>query len=374
MTDLPMIADRGTALPQGRAAWAAYAVVMIVLAASSAAPFIRFGHDGPTLTVSDVGDATVYILTWAPFIIGLGTYMRWAARREPAVALWVTHALLLFTLPAAHTLTFLAVRDVIHDGAISTGHIGTVPFQVLVLLATLQYLVVVAVGLAVAAGHAMEHERVRVARLALTQARLETQLTRARVAALRAQLQPHFLFNTLNSISVLTSADPGGARTMIRRLSDLLRAALSERDRPAVPLSRELELLNAYLAIQVVRFGERLRVRVDVEPAAADCLVPTLVLQPLVENAIQYAVAEREEGGSVIISARRIDGRLILRVVDDGTGCHDADGPPTTDADARGLGHRNTRERLREMYGSAQVFAVERAPGGGCAVRVELPT
>ena len=364
--------DRETALPRGRAAWVAYAIVMIVLAASSAAPFIGFERSGPTLTMSDVGDAALYVLTWAPFIGLLVAYGRWTSRTN-SIATWAGHAVLLFTIPAAHTLIFLVARDLAHGRPISTVRFASVPFQVLSLLGTLQYLVVVAVWLAVVAGHAIEEERVRATELALTQARLETQLTRARVSALRAQLQPHFLFNTLNSISVLTSSDPSGAQTMIRRLSDLLRAALSEGDRAAVPLSREIELLNAYLAIQRVRFGERLRVRVDIERAATSCLVPTLVLQPLVENAIEYAVADREDGGQVAVTATLTGNRLVMRVVDDGVGWHDDGQRSRNNGDARGVGHRNTRERLREMYGSEHAFVVEDSPGGGCSVRVEVP-
>jgi hypothetical protein len=364
--------DRETALPRGRAAWVAYAIVMIVLAVSSTAPFVQFERTGPTLTISDVGDAALYVLTWAPFIVALVAYARWTSRTS-SMAMWAGHAVLLFTLPAMHTLAFLISRNVAHGSPIGVVRFASVPFQVLSLLGTLQYLVVVAVWLAVAAGHAMEGERVRATELELTQARLETQLTRARVAALRAQLQPHFLFNTLNSISVLTSSDPSGAQTMIRRLSDLLRAALSEGDRAAVPLSREIELLNAYLAIQRVRFGERLRVRVDIEPAATECLVPTLVLQPLVENAIQYAVADREEGGQVTVSAALAGKRLVMRVVDDGAGWHDDEQRSRNNGDARGVGHRNTRERLREMYGSEHAFVVEDSPGGGCSVRVAVP-
>ena len=345
---------------------------MIVLAASSTAPFVRFEREGPTLTISDVGDAALYVLTWVPFIGALVAYARWTSRTN-SIAAWAGHAVLLFTLPAAHTLTFLIIRDLTHGSSIGVVRFASVPFQVLSLLGTLQYLVVVAVWLAVAAGHAIEEEQVRATELALAQARLETQLTRARVAALRAQLQPHFLFNTLNSISVLTSSDPSGAQTMIRRLSDLLRAALSEGDRAAVPLSREIELLNAYLAIQRVRFGERLRVRVDIEPAATTCLVPTLVLQPLVENAIQYAVADREQGGQVAVTATLTGKRLVMRVVDDGAGWRSDGHGSRNDGDARGIGHRNTRERLREMYGSEHVFVVEDSPSGGCSVRVEVP-
>ena len=360
-------------LPRGRAAWAAYAVVMIILSASSIAPFISFERDGPRLGLSDAADALTYVVTWVPFIALLVGYSRTSITATRAWVAWAGHAVLLFVLPATHTLTFFAATTLIRGDSAAIPPFGSVPFQVLTLLGTLQYLVIVAVALAAASGRAMEDERVRATELALSRATLEAQLTRARVGALRAQLQPHFLFNTLNSISVLTSADPAGARTMIRRLSEMLRAVLSDADRPTVPLRREIELLEAYLAIQVVRFGDRLRVRVDVDPAALDRMVPTLVLQPLVENSIQYAVAEREEGGSVVVSAQFVDDRLILSVVDDGPGFTETSGGTSALDNGRGVGHRNTRERLREMYGPAHTFVVEPAPGAGCAVRLELP-
>jgi sensor histidine kinase YesM len=346
---------------------------MFVLAASSAAPFIRFERHGPTLGLGDLGDAALYIAMWAPLIAVLVACARTATKsvRNPA-AVWVGHVALFLVLPSLHTMAFLSVKDVLR-GQPLTNAFGSVQFYILALLATLQYLVIVAVLLAARSGAIVEHERVRAAELELAGVRLEAQLTRARVAALRGQLQPHFLFNTLNSISVLVSADPAGARTMIRRLSDLLRAMLSDSDRPTVPLRREVELLNAYLAIQMVRFGERLRVRVDVDAAAAECLVPTLVLQPLVENAIQYAVAEREEGGCVTIVGRLEGERLVLGVVDDGAGCSNGTARTENEDEGRGVGHRNTRERLLAMYGASHAFVVDAAPGGGCEVRIELP-
>ena len=372
-TPFGMQPDRGVILPNGRAAWTAYAVVMVILAASSVAPFIRFEPTGLRLDAADAADGTIYVVAWAPFVLFLVWYARSSETflRSATVA-WAGHIALVALLPALHTMLFGAVRDFARPGGPSLP-VGSAPFQILTLLGTLQYLVLLAVLLGVASAQAADQERVRSAELALVSARLETQLTLARVGALRAQLQPHFLFNTLNSISVLVSSDPAGARLMIRRLSDLLRAVLSDGERPEVPLRREVELLNAYLAIQGVRFGERLRVRVDVAPGVADLLVPTLVLQPLVENAIEYAVANREEGGTVTVSATRSSDRLVLSVIDDGSGCSGDVASGMVRGDGHGVGHRNTRDRLREMYGSAHAFTTGPAPGGGCEIRLELP-
>ena len=359
-------------LPNGRAAWGAYAVVMVILAASSVAPFVHFEPTGPRLDAANAIDGAIYIATWVPFVL----FLLWYSRRGVSLvrhpgAVWAGHVVLIAALPALHTVAFGLAQGYSRGGPPMS--LGSVPFQVLTLLGTLQYLVLLAVLLAVASGQSAHRERVRAAELALVGARLETQLTLARVVALRAQLQPHFLFNTLNSISVLVTADPSGARLMIRRLSDLLRAVLADSDRPEVPLHREVELLNAYLAIQGVRFGERLRVQVDVDPAATDLLVPTLVLQPLVENAIEYAVAVREDGGRVTVSAERAGERLVLAVVDDGAGWPAESNGNAARETERGVGHRNTRARLREMYGSACAFVVGPAPGGGCSVRLEVP-
>jgi signal transduction histidine kinase len=371
---LPPTPPAAPPLPRGRTGWAIPAVVAAILALSSVAPFVRFGARGPSVSADDTVSALVYLATWVPFIAVAVAYTAGpGAASRGAGAHWAGHAALLLTLPALHALTFLAVGELARGAplhALGARALGDIRFQVLTLLGTLQYLVVVAVLWAVLSGRAAERVGRRAAELELAGARLESQLARARVDALRAQLHPHFLFNTLNSISVLTANDPAGARVMVRRLSELLRAVLVDGDRPTVPLRREVELLMAYVDIQRVRFGERLRVTVDVDPAAAELPVPTLVLQPLVENAIRHAVAEREDGGTVAVAARLAGEHLTLTVADDGPG---SDGDAPAPGSGRGVGHRNTRERLREMYGPRYAFAVEPRPGGGCAVRLELP-
>ena len=170
---------------------------------------------------------------------------------------------------------------------------------------------------------------------------LESQVTarEAELRALRAQLNPHFLFNSLNSINALVGSDPEGARRMCEGLGDFLRRTLSLGARDAVTLEEELALVDRYLAIEQVRFGERLRIERTIEPAAMPCLLPPLLLQPLVENAIKHGVASRIEGGTVQLTARRRDGRLWLAIENP----LDADTPlrPGT-----GMGLENVRRRL----------------------------
>lgn len=203
----------------------------------------------------------------------------------------------------------------------------------------------------------------------LTSARLESKLVEARLEALKMQLRPHFLFNTLNAITALVRRDPPRAERLINDLSELLRLTLADVDSQLVPLARECEILDRYIDIQRVRFGEKLRVRREFDPSTLALLVPNLILQPLVENAIQYAVAERYEGGEVTIVARREGDRLHLEVMDDGPGLSVA----PDRAVRAGIGLSNTKERLNRLYGEEQSLTLENLPEGGLAVRVELP-
>lgn len=220
-------------------------------------------------------------------------------------------------------------------------------------------------GTVVAVAHLLRYNRALRAR-AVAQARLETQLAEARLAMLRGQLRPHFLFNTLNSVSALMAHDVPGARRMIARLSDLLRLSLDDDGAPETPLWRELEFLASYVDIQRTRFGDRLAVDYEVYPAARDALVPRLLLQPLVENAIVHGLSPRPGPGRVWVSADRAEGRLRLEVRDDGVGWGAASA-------GEGVGIGNTRARLRALYGDGQRLLLDDAPGGGARVRVELP-
>ena len=198
---------------------------------------------------------------------------------------------------------------------------------------------------------------------------MRIELAEAELRALRAQLQPHFLFNTLNSIAALIPSNPRAAEEMTTRLADVFRYALRASERESAPLSEELDFLRAYLEIERVRFGARLRVEERIEPGLEHVAVPTLLLQPVVENAVRHGVAARPEGGRVVIEARREGGRLVLTVADDGPG-FDPGGPGAPGGN--GFGLHSVRERLRAA-GLPDALALDTAPGRGARVVVTLP-
>jgi LytS/YehU family sensor histidine kinase len=198
-------------------------------------------------------------------------------------------------------------------------------------------------------------------------ARLRTQLARAELVALRANLQPHFLFNALHSVGALVRArDHDGAIRVIAELSDLLRAQL-RRDAPdEVPLRDEIAFVERYLAIEQVRFRDRLRVRWEVAPDTTDAVVPRLLLQPLAENAIRHGIGRSSSAGLVVISSVRRGDWLELTVTDDGPG-------PSPHADNGGLGLATARTRLRHAYGPTADVTLSRAEGGGAIALARLP-
>ncbi|MGI9175353.1 MAG: sensor histidine kinase [Rhodothermales bacterium] len=205
---------------------------------------------------------------------------------------------------------------------------------------------------------------------------LQAQLAESRLRALRAQLNPHFLFNTLNFISSDLERDPRGVRRMIARLSELLRYTLDKTDVREVPLRQELGFIDGYLEIQRIRFEDRLAVHHNVDPAVLDALVPNLILQPLVENAVKHGIAHRESGGGIELRAWRVGEHLHLSVRDDGPGLPPTNGDGDGDGEAtasQGIGLRNTRERLEALYGTAQRFVLEPAEGGGLTAHLVLP-
>ncbi|HWU77759.1 MAG TPA: histidine kinase [Rhodanobacter sp.] len=226
-------------------------------------------------------------------------------------------------------------------------------------LAVLTYWVILTVLRGMESRRHLRDERLR-------RTQLETQLAQSQLQALRMQLQPHFLFNTLNAISALALADPLQARLMIARLSDFLRLTLEERHAPQVPLSRELEFLACYLGIQQVRFQDRLSTQIDVDDNTLAAAVPDLILQPLVENALRHGLQDKPGAGTLRISTRRDGDQLQLRVDDDGLGLPSA-------GTAEGIGLGNTRSRLRMLFGDAAQLQLSPIPGGGTRAEVRLP-
>ena len=208
--------------------------------------------------------------------------------------------------------------------------------------------------------HDLHQERERVLRA-------EALAHEARLEALRYQLNPHFLFNALNAVSTLvTERRNDEATRMIARLGDLLRATLDRSDGETIALTEELELVRRYLDIEQVRLGDRLRVTLDIDANAWTARIPPMLLQPLVENAIKHAVAPRESGGVISISARKDGARLHLAIADDGPGVR---GDTTT----RGIGLANARARLGQLYGESHQFSLGASDAGGLRVDVTIP-
>jgi two-component system LytT family sensor kinase len=200
-------------------------------------------------------------------------------------------------------------------------------------------------------------------------AQLRSQLTQAQLQSLKMQLHPHFLFNTFNTISSLMHKNVDDADRVLARLGDLLRYSLHNVGVQEVTLREEIDFLQRYLEIEQTRFEDRLRVRISVEPEVLDCKVPNLILQPLVENAIRYAVAPRARGGSIEISARQVIGSLKISVVDDGPGLPEGYNIP----DHEGVGLRNSRERLEQLYGENHRFILSNRSPKGLEVAIVIP-
>jgi two-component system LytT family sensor kinase len=196
--------------------------------------------------------------------------------------------------------------------------------------------------------------------------RLRTELVRAELQTLRAQLHPHFLFNTLHSISALIRTNPHAADKMLIRLSDLLRTTLQNSGVQKVPLKTELDVLENYLQIEQVRFQDRLRVHFEIDPELLDAEVPFLALQPIAENCIRHGISKRADGGEIRITALRRGEKMEINISDNGPGF-------TTRPGHNGLGMANTRARLERLYGEAQSFTATNRPEGGALVRMEIP-
>jgi two-component system LytT family sensor kinase len=213
------------------------------------------------------------------------------------------------------------------------------------------------------------------------QIKLEEQerlLLQARMAALQNQINPHFLFNTLNSISSLVRFDPDTAREMILKLATILRRLLHSAD-SFVSLREEVEFIDNYLDIEVVRFGrDKLKVVKDLDPASLEAMVPSMLLQPLVENCIKHGLSPKVEGGSITLRSRLIKSRLVVEVEDDGVGMGSAqefvrEHEQADDLGGMGIGMANVAERLKVLYGDAAKMMIESREGGGTVIRLRLP-
>jgi signal transduction histidine kinase len=307
-------------------------------------------------------------LSWAAaLVLSLADWEIWTLLAPLPLALAVKRPLTSTRWPralAVHTLSslLLAVLKLVIEARVTQVALG----DRRVLLGPARLYMAVMVYWAIVGAVQFAEQRRLVVRRELQASQLQTELARARIDALRMQLHPHFLFNTLNAISGLMREDVEAADTMLTQLGDLLRTTLQNEDRQRVPLSEETDWIRTYLAIQQTRYGPRLRIDIDVPPECARALVPTLILQPVVENAICHAFAVTPGPGALSIAARIAGDRLRIDV--------DDEGPGVAEPLREGYGLRNTRSRLHALYGNAASLTVaNRDDGHGARSRIELP-
>jgi two-component sensor histidine kinase len=303
-------------------------------------------------------DLGVGSLTWYMSLASVPLFF-WLARRLPIDRRrWMPAVATILSAVVAMTLLtgVLQYRSSYHGSALAPP-LG-VFLAVGLLTGALPFITVAAASYAVEA-RTQAHER------ALETQRVRAQLAESRLEALSAQLQPHFLFNTLQGISTLIAHDPPAAEEMLANLGELLRELLHRGHRSEIPLRDELRILESYLEIARRRFGDRLTIDVTVDESAADALVPFFILQPLVENALQHGIGSNAGEGSVFISTARAGGRLALTIRDDGRTI-------STPDTRRGIGLANTRARLAELYGDEALLELARG-AFGFEARITLP-
>jgi signal transduction histidine kinase len=331
------------------AVWTGWTVLALFFAVSTSLTYRSTGRPGNwTLTIErSLSEWWLWALL-TPLVV-------WLARRFPLQGgRMARHA----AVHAAAGVVIAVVKTAL-DRIVFAALSG---FWMYWLVSTLALQFVIYAGL-VAAAHGVEYYR-----RSRDREHVEAQLTETRLQLLSMQLQPHFLFNTLNTIAEMVHEDPDKADTMIAGLSDLLRRTLDLGAVQAIPLGDELELVSRYLEIQKARFGDRLRAHVSVAPGALGARVPTLLLQPLVENAIRHGLAARLDAGRIDIEARIERETLIITVTDEGSGEEEE-----TIAGPERVGLGNTRARLEALYGTACRLELARAPGRGARVTIEIP-
>ncbi len=303
-------------------------------------------------------------LLFTPVILWLG--QRWPFNRERWRSSLAVHITASLVMSWAGAIVFMSVGQML--GQIEPGAAIMLRRSLMMFVTFLHfdpYLYWIVIGLSYLFKQYQEgRER------ELRESQLQTQLAEARLQALESQLHPHFLFNALNTIAVLVRTQKSQqAIRVVTGLAELLRRALDGAGRQVVPLKQEIEFIERYLEIEQIRFADRLQVEMCIEPDVLDARVPYLILQPLVENAIQHGIAPRASAGRLKIGARREGDRLRLSVEDDGIGL-----PQTLESmSGNGVGLSMTRERLEQLYGDDHAFAVGNADDGGVAAELDLP-
>jgi two-component system, LytTR family, sensor kinase len=344
-----------------------FGVWLVVALLFSGQGILYFHLRGEPIGWGDVLLRLFGILTWAaltPFIFWVSH--RWPITRKGWPKTLLAHALALLVVLPIDIGSFLLMNEFLFHAIVWEGTPSLGEKFVRLTATSFGFSIYYYLGV-VGISHALDYYDIMRER-ELSASQLEARLSEARLQLLKTQLQPHFLFNTLHTISALLHDDVRAADRMISRLSDLLRLTLEKGGEQEVTLREELEFLDPYLAIEQTRFHDRLTVVEDIQPEALDARVPSMLLQPLVENAVRHGIGTRAGAGRIEISARRENGRLELEVRDDGTGL-----PNGSETVQTRVGLGNTRARLRQLYGADHRFELDDAPGGGLRVSIAIP-
>jgi two-component system LytT family sensor kinase len=361
--------DGGVAPPRWFKRWlvlaALWSIPGLIQATTMKAAWALKGDDSMSLATAilwRVPEWQVWALA-TPIILWAGR--RWPITRTPLRNVPIHLALATVITTADVTVYFLLGRW-LDQPYLATSLLEFLP----VMLLKTAFFELIVYSCVLIADQAIGYQR-RYRAAALAQSQLEARLVEAQLDALKHQLHPHFLFNTINAISVLVrKGEAASAVKMLNGLADLLRRSLSRLRVELVPLREELDFIERYLDIETTRFPDRLRVSIDVPPEALSAKVPNLILQPIVENAIKHGIAPRVRGGAIEISARVRAGRLAIEVRDDGVGL--APGGAAA-AEGHGVGLSHVRKRLAQLYPGDHRFALEPRQPAGAVATLELP-
>jgi two-component system, LytTR family, sensor kinase len=362
-----------------RRLWLSFVLLWIALGAFSAGtiliqlpPIRRSGPPpatGDSIVTRNIIWQLVIWLAWISIVpVGLWLKRRWPVERGALIRSLPVHLVAVLVLCVAHSIVILLTRQIIMTPGQS---IDMQQASAMLIFWSARDLPFAALfyGFILGIGSAADYyQQFRERQLRASQ--LEAQLANAELQMLKMQLHPHFLFNTLNGITGLVrDNDNAGAIEMLVGLSDLLRQTLDNAGRQEVRLAEELEWLELYLKLQQIRFSDRLRVNVNADREALDALIPNLITQPLVENAIRHGIAPRAQPGSVSLSARRVKDNLVVSVCDDGIGLP----IDWSLRSSKGVGLLNTQARLQQLYGSAFDFTVHNRTEGGVEASITIP-
>ncbi|HEV3236548.1 MAG TPA: histidine kinase [Gemmataceae bacterium] len=361
MSDHPLLKRRWF---QALLIWGAFTLLGLFDVSLSSLYYVHMNKPAPIGKVLALGVADWYV--WAfltPFVLGFANRLpirfstwRYAAPIHVAVSICLSILVALFDacffqwidLPTEKIMTF---QGLLVSIALNKMHLYLFVYWAII-------------GLS----HSLEYYR-KLRERELQATRLQGQLAQAQLQVLKMQLHPHFLFNTLNTISALIHQDVEVADQMIARLGEMLRATLENSGTQLVPLRQELDFIQAYLEIEKARLGDRLVVRLDMDPDVSDALVPNLILQPLVENAIRHGIAPFSKQGKIVVEARREADHLLVEISDNGPGL-----AANNKASSRvGVGLANTRARLEQLYPTSHRFNIVNGTNSGLIVSLVIP-